>query len=186
MEYWRRFTKARWRLQRARRASRMSRPTRPISSFRRSQSRRTARDLLNTLASVAEKKAAFRSLSDSWADTTTPHGRLMLTVLGGLAEFRARAYSRPNRGGSRARERARGAARAEAEADPASSPRLWGAVTQASRWLRLADPATLPIQPYRACASRRRASSSSFFRGGTQSRQARSTATFPHTRRWVG
>jgi DNA invertase Pin-like site-specific DNA recombinase len=22
-----------------------------------------------------------------WADTTTPHGRLMLTVLGGLAEF---------------------------------------------------------------------------------------------------
>jgi hypothetical protein len=93
------------------------------------------------------EEAAFRSLSDSWADTTTPHGRLMLTVLGGLAEFRARAYSRPNRGGSRARERARGAARAEAEADPASSPRLWGAVTQASRWLRLADPATLPIQP---------------------------------------
>jgi DNA invertase Pin-like site-specific DNA recombinase len=24
---------------------------------------------------------------DTWADTTTPHGRLMLTVLGGLAEF---------------------------------------------------------------------------------------------------
>ena len=24
----------------------------------------------------------FRSLRDSWADTTTPHGRLMLTVLG--------------------------------------------------------------------------------------------------------
>jgi DNA invertase Pin-like site-specific DNA recombinase len=23
----------------------------------------------------------------AWADTTTPHGRLMLTVLGGLAEF---------------------------------------------------------------------------------------------------
>jgi DNA invertase Pin-like site-specific DNA recombinase len=26
-------------------------------------------------------------LPDTWADTTTPHGRLMLTVLGGLAEF---------------------------------------------------------------------------------------------------
>ena len=26
-------------------------------------------------------------LKDTWADTTTPHGRLMLTVLGGLAEF---------------------------------------------------------------------------------------------------
>jgi hypothetical protein len=32
------------------------------------------------------KKAGFRSLADTWADTTTPHGRLMLTVLGGLAE----------------------------------------------------------------------------------------------------
>jgi hypothetical protein len=29
----------------------------------------------------------FRSLGDTWADTTTPHGRLMLTALGGLAEF---------------------------------------------------------------------------------------------------
>ena len=29
--------------------------------------------------------AGFRSLKDAWADTTTPHGRLMLTVLGGLA-----------------------------------------------------------------------------------------------------
>jgi len=29
----------------------------------------------------------FRSLKGAWCDTTTPHGRLMLTVLGGLAEF---------------------------------------------------------------------------------------------------
>jgi DNA invertase Pin-like site-specific DNA recombinase len=48
---------------------------------------RSTRDLLNTLATIAEKGAGFRSLSDSWADTTTPHGRLMLAVLGGLAEF---------------------------------------------------------------------------------------------------
>jgi hypothetical protein len=48
---------------------------------------RSTRDLLNTLAAVAAKKAGFRSLSDAWADTTTAHGRLMLTVLGGLAEF---------------------------------------------------------------------------------------------------
>ena len=32
-------------------------------------------------------RGGFRSLGDPWADTTTPHGRLMLTVLGGLAEF---------------------------------------------------------------------------------------------------
>jgi DNA invertase Pin-like site-specific DNA recombinase len=43
--------------------------------------------LLNILAAIAEKGAGFRSLGDSWADTTTAHGRLMLTVLGGLAEF---------------------------------------------------------------------------------------------------
>jgi hypothetical protein len=39
------------------------------------------------LASVTERGAGFRSLKDAWADTTTRHGRLMLTVLGGLAEF---------------------------------------------------------------------------------------------------
>ncbi len=48
---------------------------------------RSTRDLLNTLAQIADKRAAFRSLADAWADTTTPHGRLMLSVLGGLAEF---------------------------------------------------------------------------------------------------
>src|SRR6478752_3268110 len=48
---------------------------------------RSTRDLLNVLATVAERQAGFRSLKDAWADTTTPHGRLMLTVLGGLAEF---------------------------------------------------------------------------------------------------
>ena len=44
-------------------------------------------DLLNTLGTIADRKAGFRSLGDAWADTTTSHGRLMLTVLGGLAEF---------------------------------------------------------------------------------------------------
>lgn len=45
---------------------------------------RNTRDLLNTLADITGKKAGFRSLHDTWANTTTPHGRLMLTVLGGL------------------------------------------------------------------------------------------------------
>jgi DNA invertase Pin-like site-specific DNA recombinase len=48
---------------------------------------RSTRDLLNVLDAVAKHGASFRSLKDTWADTTTPHGRLMLTVLGGLAEF---------------------------------------------------------------------------------------------------
>src|ERR1700719_4724403 len=41
---------------------------------------RSTRDLLNTLAAITAKKAAFRSLGDTWADTTTSHGRLMVTV----------------------------------------------------------------------------------------------------------
>ncbi len=48
---------------------------------------RSTRDLLNTLATITDRKAGFRSLGDAWADTTTAHGRLMVTVLGGLAEF---------------------------------------------------------------------------------------------------
>jgi DNA invertase Pin-like site-specific DNA recombinase len=41
---------------------------------------RSTRDLLNTLANITSRKAGFRSLSDTWADTMSPHGRLMLTV----------------------------------------------------------------------------------------------------------
>src|SRR5215471_6224614 len=48
---------------------------------------RSTRDLLNTLAAIGAANATFRSLHDAWADTTTAHGQLILTVLGGLAEF---------------------------------------------------------------------------------------------------
>src|SRR5690349_9610800 len=68
---------------------------------------RSTRDLLNTLAALAEKQAGFRSLQDAWAHTTTPHGRLMLTVLGGLAEFE-RELIRARTGEGRQRARARG------------------------------------------------------------------------------
>jgi DNA invertase Pin-like site-specific DNA recombinase len=48
---------------------------------------RSTRDLLNILHVIGKAGATFKSLADAWADTTTPHGRLMLTILGGLAEF---------------------------------------------------------------------------------------------------
>jgi DNA invertase Pin-like site-specific DNA recombinase len=67
---------------------------------------RSTRDLLNVLATVGEREAGFRSLRDAWADTTTPHGRLMLTVLGGLAEFeRELIHARTGDGRKRARDR---------------------------------------------------------------------------------
>jgi DNA invertase Pin-like site-specific DNA recombinase len=68
---------------------------------------RSTRHLLNTLATIADHKAGFRSLGDTWADTTTPHGRLMLTVLGGLAEFE-RELIRARTGEGRSRAQARG------------------------------------------------------------------------------
>jgi DNA invertase Pin-like site-specific DNA recombinase len=68
---------------------------------------RSTRDLLNTLGTIADRKAGFRSLGDTWADTTTSHGRLMLTVLGGLAEFE-RDLIRARTGEGRARAVARG------------------------------------------------------------------------------
>ena len=50
--------------------------------------------------------AGFKSLADAWADTTTPHGRLMLTVLGGLAEFeRELILARTSDGRNRAKAR---------------------------------------------------------------------------------
>jgi DNA invertase Pin-like site-specific DNA recombinase len=67
---------------------------------------RSTRDLLNTLAEIAQRGATFKSLGDAWADTTTPHGKLMVTVLGGLAEFeRHLILARTTEGRKRAQAR---------------------------------------------------------------------------------
>lgn len=68
---------------------------------------RSTRDLLNTLHEITGKGAGFRSLGDTWADTTTPHGRLLTTILAGFAEFeRSLIVTRTSEG--RARAKARG------------------------------------------------------------------------------
>jgi DNA invertase Pin-like site-specific DNA recombinase len=67
---------------------------------------RSTRDLLNVIEGLTQRGAGFKSLKDTWADTTSPHGRLMLTVLGGLAEFeRELIRARPGEGRKRAQER---------------------------------------------------------------------------------
>jgi DNA invertase Pin-like site-specific DNA recombinase len=68
---------------------------------------RSTRDLLNILDDIAKRGAGFKSLHDAWADTTSAHGRLMVTVLAGLAEFeRELILARTSDG--RARAKARG------------------------------------------------------------------------------
>jgi len=67
---------------------------------------RSTRDLLNTLDAIGKAGAAFKSLGDPWCDTTSAHGRLMLTVLGGLAEFeRHLILARTSEGRQRAQQR---------------------------------------------------------------------------------
>jgi DNA invertase Pin-like site-specific DNA recombinase len=84
----------------------LARAWRPLLVTKLDRLARSTRDLLNTLAAVAERGGSFRSLGDGWADTSTPHGKLMVTVLGGLAEFeRHLILSRTAEGRSRARSR---------------------------------------------------------------------------------
>ena len=68
---------------------------------------RSTRDLLNVIAAVSERVAGSKSLKDTCADSTTAHGRLMLTVLGGLAEFE-RKLIRATTGDGRKRAKDRG------------------------------------------------------------------------------
>src|SRR5262249_16268522 len=67
---------------------------------------RSMRALLNVMASVSDKGAGFRSLADPMIDTTSPHGKLILAVLGALAEFeRSMILARTSEGRKRAQER---------------------------------------------------------------------------------
>jgi len=67
---------------------------------------RSTLDLLHTVDVITKAGAQFRSIADTWCDTTTPHGKLILTVLAGLAEFeRTLIMERTQAGIARAREK---------------------------------------------------------------------------------
>src|SRR5262249_49611077 len=68
---------------------------------------RSTRDLLHILHSLGERGVGFKSLADAWADTTTPHGRLLVTMLAGIAEFE-RELIKARTGEGRSRAKARG------------------------------------------------------------------------------
>ena len=48
---------------------------------------RSSRDLHNILHDLQTLSCGFVSLGETWCDTTTDVGRLMLTIMGGIAEF---------------------------------------------------------------------------------------------------
>lgn len=65
---------------------------------------RSTLDLLHIVEAVRAAGASFKSLHETWADSTSMHGRLFLTILGGLAEFeRELILARTQEGRARAK-----------------------------------------------------------------------------------
>jgi DNA invertase Pin-like site-specific DNA recombinase len=68
---------------------------------------RSTRDLLNVLAMISDKGAGFKVLDNPAMDTTNIHGKLLVSVLGAIAEFE-RSLIVARTGEGRARAMARG------------------------------------------------------------------------------
>ena len=67
---------------------------------------RSTFDLFAIVKQIVDAKAQFRSLAEPWADTGTSTGRLMIAVLGGLADVeRDLIRTRTAEGRSRAQQR---------------------------------------------------------------------------------
>jgi DNA invertase Pin-like site-specific DNA recombinase len=67
---------------------------------------RSTRDLLEIAEQVKDAGAGLRSLGEPWADTTSPAGRMVLTVFAGIAEFeRALIHQRTSAGRTAAKKR---------------------------------------------------------------------------------
>lgn len=65
---------------------------------------RSTRDLLELLERIGNAGASFYSLAEPWADTTSPAGKLIMTVFAGVAQFeRERMLERCNEGRTRAK-----------------------------------------------------------------------------------
>lgn len=67
---------------------------------------RSTTELLRIAEALEEKAAGLQSLAEPWADTTSPAGRMVLTVFAGIAEFeRALIAERTEDGRRSARQR---------------------------------------------------------------------------------
>jgi DNA invertase Pin-like site-specific DNA recombinase len=113
---------------------------------------RSTRDLLNVLDAVGKAGADFRSIADAWADTSSAHGRLMLTVLGGLAEFeRELIKARTDEGRKRAKARGIRFGR-KPKLTLHQRQRRWRGGRLARRWSILAGAITSATQRFRGCS----------------------------------
>ena len=77
-----------------------------VTVTRIEQLARSTFDLFAIVKQIVDAKAQFRSLAEPWADTGTSTGRLMIAVLGGLADVeRDLIRTRTAEGRSRAQKR---------------------------------------------------------------------------------
>lgn len=68
---------------------------------------RSTRDLIDIAERLRVAGAGLKSLAEPWADTTTPAGRMVLTVFAGIADFE-RSLILERTGAGRAHARAKG------------------------------------------------------------------------------
>ncbi len=95
---------------------------------------RSTFDLFAIVKSIVDAGAQFRSLAEPWADTTTATGRLMIAVLGGLADVERDLISTRT---------AEGRSRAKARGQHMGRPSALTPQQQAEARQRRADGATL-------------------------------------------
>ncbi len=115
------------------------------------------RDLLSIVATIAEGKAGFLSLKDAWADTGSASGRLMLTVLGGLAEFERESLRCPYRRRQEARTSPWRAFRSTGPSSTSTSDEALQRLAQGRRTRTGAGLTMSRRLPFRGCRMERRA-----------------------------
>ena len=76
---------------------------------------RSTAELLRIAETIEEKNAGLQSIAEPWADTTSPAGRMVLTVFAGIAEFERSPDRYPNRGRTAGRPGTRRPLRAPAQ-----------------------------------------------------------------------
>jgi hypothetical protein len=115
-------------------AIRVLRPGDTLVTVRLDRLARSIRDLLNLVDTIEKAGAHIKALDDHWLDTTTAHGELILTVMGGWPSSSASSsVSAATRGSSGPRPGAPCSA-ASPCLMPAIGGRLPSGMPRAKRW----------------------------------------------------
>jgi DNA invertase Pin-like site-specific DNA recombinase len=113
---------------------------------------RSAFDLFAIIKRIVDAKARFRSLAEPWADTGTSTGRLMIAVLGGLADverdlIRTRTAERRSGAQKRGQRMGRPPKLTESQQAEARKRRAEGATSRNSRAATVSERVRFPGSP---------------------------------------